>query len=110
MTTGNDVAMQGSLAFSSTFNNKTISVSGSTGSTTLSVAQMPSHNHALPNWSSSTNLNNSLYYGMTKLVEVFQQAYTTASGSNHGHAHSFSGNAALNMQLKHCSVIICTKA
>ncbi len=109
VSTANDVTVQGSLAFSSVFNSKNLSVSGSTGNTTLSLAQLASHNHIISNVSSAGSGDGAVK-NFTHSAATMTQTSTTFAGSNQGHAHSFSGNASLNMQVKHCSVIICTKA
>lgn len=115
----------GSLAFSSVFtslpvtgsvNVSGVGVSGTVGSTVISVAQLASHTHTVrargapgPN----------TFQGQTNPGEVGQGVTSNASGSSVGHSHSFSGATAggsatftgnpLNLAVRYVDCIICTK-
>lgn len=76
-------------------NTATVSISGQTGATTLSVNQMPSHSHTVYGGGSSMDDggyvtvrsgSSSAYYNKT----------TSATGSNWAHAHSLSGSATVS--------------
>jgi hypothetical protein len=118
-TTHNDKALRvvsgtvstgGSVAFTTAFSSK--AVEGTVGSTTLSVAQMPSHGH-------NTTMNNS-YGGNVESDSTFAWAradngipagttWTTQStGGGGSHNHSFTGTA-INMAVSYVDVIIATK-
>ncbi len=110
VTTNSFSSIKGTEGFDSFFvANKNISISGSTGYTTLTVAQLASHNHST-NLSASP-IDNGQYKAVSSSGNNLNGApQSSHTGSNHGHAHSFSGASTLNFALKHCSVIICTKA
>ena len=100
----------GSAAFTTAFGTPTVtgSLSGSGGSTTLSTAQLASHDHSTPihysgnnyrTWSVGLN-----YYG--------SQLSTNSTGSNASHTHSFSGSlgsASAAINVAYVDVIIATK-
>ncbi len=102
-----DVSVEGSINFNDLFvQNKNLSVSGTVGNTTLSVAQLPSHKHSL---SFAYSLNNGSYNSFNHRSNETTPTQTGDAGSNHAHTHSFSGASVLDLSLKRCSVIICTK-
>lgn len=119
-TTHNDKALRvvsgtassgGSAAFTTAFGTPSVSgsLSGTVGATTLTTAQMPSHNHTLN--SSQANAYGSL--GNNASGAYGGGTVTTAStGGGGSHTHSFSGSlssatAAINVQ--YVDVIIATK-
>lgn len=104
----------GSVDFTTAFASKpvtgTVTVSGSTGNHTLTIPQIPSHNHtisqAAPSFSPG-NGGSSLYGGGTKT--------SNNTGGNGAHAHpltisssTFSGNA-INLAVRFVDVIRATK-
>jgi hypothetical protein len=109
-TTHNDKALRvvsgtvssgGSTAFSTALG--TPALSGSTGSTTLSTAQIPSHTHAALNGGATRFMPSDSGSG-------FRQNSGTTSGAAGGggsHDHTLSGTATINVQ--YVDVIIATK-
>lgn len=98
----------GSVAFSTLFaTGKTVSLSGNVGATTLTVAQMPSHNHSVCYNQNSSAINTwSLYkMGGTSSGVV----YTGNAGGSNSHTHSLSGTATIALNVKYTDVIICSK-
>lgn len=97
----------GSVAFTTAFASK--SVSGSVGSTSLSTAQLASHNHTS-------------YYGLRVSsppytiqiltpnvnAKYHQATATSSTGSGNSHNHSFSGTA-IDMEVQYVDTIIATK-
>ena len=104
----------GSAAFTTAFGTPTVtgsvSLSGSVGATTLTTAQLASHNHTLGlrhyGCGGGAYLGNGSSYPVT---------YTTSStGSNASHTHSFSGSGSLSsasadISVAYVDVIIATK-
>lgn len=73
--------------------SQAVNLSGSTGATTLTVDQMPSHNHGnIPGRSASTSKGSSNYYSVGSSASSFT-GYTGGSGS---HSHSLSGSATVS--------------
>lgn len=132
-TTHNDKALRvvsgtassgGTTAFSTVFANQTptITTSGlSAGATTLSTAQMPSHNHAI-NWTSS-----GAYSAGSGYIAYYSESggaiwregglngtggSTTSAGSGGSHSHSISGSAtssAITLNVAYVDLIIASK-
>lgn len=118
----------GTTAYSTVFSNQTptINVSGlSAGATTLSTAQMPSHNHNL-NYTNSvgdTAFNygsNFTPYSNTCSASYAQSGffagsngnYVTYTGGGGSHSHSISGSAsssAITLNVRYANIIICSK-
>ena len=93
----------GTTAFSTAFvSNKSISLSGNVGATTLSVDQMPSHTHAFDKgtYGSIAEAKGSANSGMQT---------TTATGGSQSHTHSLSGTATVSLAVKYVDVILCAK-
>ena len=138
-TTHNDKALRivsgsvgtgGSTAFSSALGTPSlsISISGSTGSTTISTSTMPSHKHSL-NWGTGNNARwdnpayhasvaafnhvvaNYNYYYMSGSTSGNRDSMVNNTGGGGSHNHSLSasasGTAAINVQ--YVDVIIATK-
>lgn len=108
------VSSGGSVAFSTAFASQ--AVSGSVGSTTLSIEQMPSHNHPFadsyyqPGQGVPTHAG---YIGLYNYSYVSDGATTgpgnvAPQGGGGSHTHSFTGTA-INMAVQYVDVIICTK-
>lgn len=101
----------GSAAFTTAFGTPTVtgSLSGSVGSTTLSTAQLASHNHSLPVY-----LANGCNYQAYRIGQSYygSQLSTNSTGSNSSHTHSFSGSlsgASASINVAYVDVIIATK-
>ena len=107
----------GSSAFTTAFGTPSVSgsvsLSGSVGSTTLSTAQLASHNHSLT-YLSYNQCEPTKYYEVSQ-SPGFSSARTTGStGSNSSHSHSFSGSGSLSsatasINVQYVDVIIATK-
>ena len=95
----------GTTAYSTVFTNQTVSVSGTTGSTTLSTAQMPSHTHSVPR--GGLDFAN---YGGGESPSTGSAAQTTgAEGGGGSHNHSFSGSGSVTLNVRYANIIICSK-
>lgn len=106
-TTGN-VSTGGSVAFTNAFKNQSvgISVNGSVGSTTLSISQIPSHNH---------KINGHNGGGATGAVIENGSGgfYTGSVGGSSSHSHSLSGasgSGSINLTVKYADCIIARKS
>ena len=127
----------GSVNFNTAFANKTISisgnVSGTSGSTTLSSNQIPSHfhrtfrsgNHGEQRNNSNLSSNNypgsgtgasDIYesYNIVASNSVANRGKTSNTGGGGGHTHgdasySFSDTDTLDLRVKYLNVILCTK-
>lgn len=92
----------GTVAFTTALDSHTVSISGTSGATTLVEAQTPIHNHDIrgPTVASGS--------------DQFSAGNTSGTGSgNYGgggsHTHSFSDTYTLNLDVQFVDVIICTK-
>lgn len=104
--TSDTVSTGGSVAFSTAFANKTISIAGSIGSTTLTTATMPSHIHTFQ----CQAVNLALGEGSVVTIGGNAAGSTSSTGSSGSHTHSFSGtNTSVNLAVKYTDFIICTK-
>lgn len=109
------VSSGGSVAFSTAFASRSLSIDG----TTLSISQMPSHDHP---WSGTTGALSSVgsnygtatgygYRGYSSTYGRFPEGLTAVSGnvapqgSSQSHAHS----GSLNMAVQYVDVILATK-
>jgi len=124
VTTLNDYALRivsgtgggtgGSTAFSSVFTNQTpsisVNVSGlSAGATTLSTAQIPSHNHS---FTGSTCY--SPQCGSQPILRIVSTSSTNNTGGGGSHNHSISGSAtgsssAITLNVQYANHILCSK-
>jgi hypothetical protein len=96
----------GSVPFSTAFASK--SVSGTVGNTTLSVSQMPSHNHSLSTtWGAQGCATGTNRYPAVYNIAGFQPV-TAYAGGNGAHNHSFTGTA-INMEVQYVDAIVCQK-
>lgn len=92
----------GSLAFTDAF--KSQSVTGTVGITTLSTAQMPSHQHTIPSYDPESGST-----GLTIGGPSFSgYKFTDYFGGGGGHNHSFSGTA-INLQVAYLNIIVASK-
>ena len=101
----------GSAAFTTAFGTPTVtgSLSGTVGATTLSTAQMPSHNHTIGNFISD-GANSSAWPKLTSRDGNITG--TTSTGGGGSHTHSFSGSlssATATINVAYVDVIIATK-
>lgn len=103
----------GTTAFSSVFTNQTVttsvSVSGTTGATTLSTAQMPSHNHSYTAVLSSGSGNSEAPGALN-----FGGSSTGNTGGGGSHTHSFSGSgsgtsSAVTLNVQYIDIILASK-
>jgi hypothetical protein len=106
----------GTTSFSSVFTNQTvttsISVSGTTGATTLSTSQIPSHNH-------STFVSGGSFPGLDRLDAPtgfgdFSTIGTSSTGGGGSHTHSFSGSGSgtssvVTLNVQYIDIILCSK-
>lgn len=117
-TTHNDKALRvvsgtassgGTTAFTTVFANQTPTISGSAGATTLSTAQMPSHNHSF---------NYRFAQGTTwgPVLDEFRpwgtdsNKTTAAQGDGGSHTHSLSATAsAITLNVQYVDLIIASK-
>lgn len=93
----------GTVDFSTAFTSQ--AVSGSVGSTALSVEQMPSHSHRLGHGTQNGPGGSGWNWKSQNAGAV---DYTYGAGSSWGHNHSFTGTA-INLAVKYVDVIIATK-
>ena len=111
----------GTTAFTTVFANQTptITTSGfSASATTLSTAQMPSHNHIAP-WSPASygtsqghTGSNYVNWGLQGGNDLDVFAYTSSAGSGGSHTHSISGSAtssAITLNVQYVDLIIASK-
>jgi hypothetical protein len=109
------VSSGGSNAFTTAFGSRTVSVSGTTGNTSLSTAQLASHTHGagtyqaqLRNYgpgSGGANMNQ----GLQQTTLLNMQGSSGASGSGSSHNHSFSGSGTASINVQYVDVIIAQK-
>ena len=100
----------GSVAFSTLFaTGKTVSLSGNVGATTLTVAQMPSHNHVqtVPLGGGGSGVSSNLWSYATSYQNASNA--TNNTGGSGSHTHSLSGTATIALNVKYTDVIICSK-
>ena len=103
-TTGGNTG--GSVAFSTAFvADKSITLSGNVGATTLSTAQIPNHSHSFTAVISAKGR----YMESGNLYES-GRSNTGAVGGNSSHTHSLSGTATVDLSVKYVDTILCKKA
>ena len=103
----------GSVAFTTAFGTPSVSgsvsLSGTVGNTTLTIAQMPSHSHQV------YNINNKMSpQASTYPATGASGRYTFSEGGSGSHTHSFSGSGSLSaatatINVQYVDVIIATK-
>lgn len=101
----------GSAAFTTAFGTPTVtgSLSGTVGATTLSTAQMPSHLHTAPVYSSGSPYGYAAAAGNGNGITARN---TGSTGGNGSHVHSFSGSlsgATAAISVAYVDVIIAVK-
>jgi len=103
----------GTTAYSTVFANQTVSttVSGTSGATTISTAQMPSHNHTMT--FDNTNSGGAVYPFDGNYGDTAAYTYSTSStGGGGSHTHSFSGSgtsSVVTLNVRYANIIICSK-
>ena len=99
----------GSIAFSTLFaTGKAVSLSGNVGATTLTVAQMPSHNHT-ERGCTAYGKNASVSASEERGGEIATNTLTANTGSSSSHTHTLAGTATIALNVKYTDVIICAK-
>ena len=122
-TTHNDKALRvvsgsvgsgGSSAFTTAFGTPTVTgtIAGSTGSHTLSTAEMPSHNHSYTQRAGSSTIRWDTFSNSTSVTSYNSGSTTGSTGGGGSHSHSLSatfsgGSAAINVQ--YVDLIIASK-
>ena len=123
-TTVNDAALRvvsgttgggtgGSLAFSSLFAaGKAVTLSGSVGATTLTLAQLASHTHPISGFPSLGPGSNRLAMsiGGGAFDAGSSSPKVAAAGGSQSHTHTLAGSAKIALNVKYTDVIICAKA
>ena len=103
----------GTTAYSTVFSNQTptITTSGlSAGATTLSIDQMPSHNHAAGYQIS--DCNGGWPRGFPCTQSNVPYTYTGYTGGGGSHTHTVSGSAtssAITLNVRYANIILCSK-
>ena len=110
----------GSVAFTTAFGTPSVSgsvsLSGSVGATTLTIAQIPSHEHVASYRREPNNSSNPTYLiGGTAGSTASVNLGTGATGGGGSHTHGFSGSGTLSgastaINVQYVDVIICTKS
>jgi hypothetical protein len=96
----------GTVAFTTAFASK--AVSGTVGNTTLTIAQMPSHDHELGRNIVTTVGGVALASGSGRYWNANFSIDVENTGGGGSHNHSFTGTA-INLDVQHVDVIIATK-
>jgi hypothetical protein len=128
VTTQNDKALRvvsgtggtagGTTAFSSVFTNQTvstsISISGTSGATTLSTSQIPSHAHSYSMATASAAVNGNNETSPFNFFGGNVGATTGAEGGGGSHTHSFSGSdtgtsSAVTLNVQYINIILASK-
>ena len=96
----------GTVAFTTALDSHTVSISGTSGPTTLSASQIPTHTHYVrgPAVNSATSPAN---YAAGSDIGTATGGVTGSPGGSH--THSFSDTYVLNLDVQFVDVIICTK-
>ena len=104
VTSGDGGGTGGSVAFETALASHTVSISGTSGATTLSSSQIPTHTHHVRG---SVAASGSAVYGAGNTSGTATGGVTGSPGGSH--THSFSDTYALNLDVQFVDVIICTK-
>lgn len=83
-------------------------VTGTVGSTTLALSQIPSHGHTLPTQGSGDQGQSTITINTGGSLLNGPVVSTNANGSGGSHTHSFTGTA-INLAVKYVDTIIATK-
>ena len=96
----------GSVAFTTAFASQ--AVSGSVGDTTLTTAQIPSHNHS-GSWGNLFITQGTPSTPVIQTIPGGSNSFTVSNtGSGNAHSHSFTGTA-INLAVSYVDLIIATK-
>ena len=101
---GTGAGSGGSLTFTTAFASQ--AVSGTVGNTTLTIAQMPVHQHGLATGTSDTSGSPYAADGAAPLSGSL--ATTNVEGGGTSHTHSFTGSA-INMAVQYIDMILASK-
>lgn len=98
----------GTVAFTTAF--ASTAVAGSVGSTVLTEAQMPSHNHVINTvWSDGgVNIDGGMFAKVNGANQVNSPRTVANTGGSAGHNHSFTGTA-IDLAVQYVDTIIATK-
>ena len=113
MVSGTGGGTGGTTAYSTVFSNQTptITTSGlSAGATTLSTAQMPSHNHTQYGCTGVYQCGGP--YPISNGCRATSSVSTSSTGGGGSHTHTISGSAtssAITLNVRYANVIICSK-
>jgi hypothetical protein len=126
-TTHNDKALRvvsgtagsgGSVAFTTALGTPavsgSVSVSGNISNTTLSTAQMPSHNHTFSFGNANGNAKNQFKRVQTTNTTSTSNAFisSTGGGGSHNHGHNLAGSlssASTTINVQYVDLIIAAK-
>ena len=106
----------GSATFTNAFGTPSVSgsvsLSGSVGATTLTIAQIPSHAHNIQDTDDGFGQDGVF---ITDGNGVYRSGIAQATGGGASHTHSFSGSSTLSgastaINVQYVDVIICTKS
>ena len=99
----------GSNGFTSVFNSDVTTSGGSVASHTLTVAQIPSHQHSIAIRTGRDDDNFSFNNGFSSDSNTSGGTFNSNStGGGQGHAHNFN-HPSFNLNVAYTDVIICTK-
>ena len=99
----------GTTAYSTVFANQTPSISGSASATTLSTAQIPSHNHTwLIHGSVCTGASGGVNDGNYPIGNNGNTTGYEGGGGSHTHGLSAT-SSAITLNVQYANIIICSK-
>jgi len=107
----------GSVAFTTAFGTPSVSgsvsLSGSVGATTLTIAQIPSHAHNIQDTEDESSGRDGVF--CTGGNNIYRSGIAQATGGGGSHTHGFSGSGTLSgastaINVQYVDVIICTKS
>jgi len=107
----------GSATFTNAFGTPSVSgsvsLSGSVGATTLTIAQMPSHAHNIQDAEEDLSGTDGVFQRGGN--NYYQSGIAQATGGGGSHTHGFSGSSTLSgastaINVQYVDVIICTKS
>jgi hypothetical protein len=104
---GTGAGTGGSVAFTTAFASQAVSGSvGTSGATTLSTSQMPSHNHEESGAYASAN---GAGYGVSDAQAIGTTTGSTGGGGSHTHAGGTFTGTAINLAVQYIDIIIASK-
>lgn len=113
-TVGTGGSSEFTTAFGTPAVSGSVSLSGSVGATTLTTAQLASHNHTVPFTTAQNFDAPSNFIAGYRYYANNASTSTASTGSNSSHTHSFSGSGSLSsataaINVQYVDVIIATK-